>query len=175
MKKIFLYASAVVAMLAAGSCQKENLEQVKGGKTVSFTVAAPGQIQTKAIADGMNVDVLHYEVYSREKGAPNQLEIATDSPLAKGHVNMTTQQDPKFPTDPEKVINTATVELDLLKDQDLTIIFWAQVKGAGYYNVTTDGSTDLRKISFKPNKDVYANVEARLLSTRESISIQIIT
>ena len=161
MKKLLYCAVALAVTLFAGSCQKENLEQVKGGKTVTFTVAAPGQIQTKAIADGMNVDVLHYEVYSREQGAPNQLEIAADSPLAKGHVNMTPQQDPKFPNDPEKVINTATVELDLLKDQDLTIIFWAQVKGAGYYNVTTDGSTDLRKISFKPNKKVESNVEAR--------------
>ena len=68
MKKLLYCAVALAMTLFAGSCQKENLEQVKGGKTISFTVAAPGQIQTKAIADGMNVDVLHYEVYSREQG-----------------------------------------------------------------------------------------------------------
>lgn len=158
MKKLLFCASALAMLLFAGSCQKENLEPEKGGDTVTFTVSAPGQIQTKAIADGMNVDVLHYEVYSREDGASNHLENYDHAPLAKGHVSMKQIDDPD---NPGQKLNSATVDLDLIKDQDLTIIFWAQKKSVGFYNVTTDGSTDLRRISFRKSKLVEANVENR--------------
>ena len=58
MKKILLFASALAGLFLAGSCQKENFE-VAGDGTVTITVEAPGAMNTKAIADGTNVNEVH--------------------------------------------------------------------------------------------------------------------
>lgn len=123
---------------------------MKGKETVTFTVSALGQIETKAIADGLNVDVLHYEVYSREVDVSNTLD-GTDGPVAKGYVAMTKTTDPVD----GQTYNTATVDLDLLKDQDLTILFWAHVNGTGYYDVQ-----DLRSVKIQKTP-INANDESR--------------
>ena len=59
--KRLLYCAAALATLLFASCQQENLEPVGGGTAVTYTVEAPGALQTKAIADGTNVDELIYE------------------------------------------------------------------------------------------------------------------
>ena len=150
MKKLFFGVAVLSVLLLAGSCQKESLRPAKGMETVTFTVSASGQIETKAIADGLNVDVLHYEVYSREADVPNTLD-GTDGPVAKGYVAMTKTVDPVD----GQTYNTATVDLDLLKDQDLTILFWAHVNGTGYYDVQ-----DLRSVKIKKTP-IDANEESR--------------
>ena len=63
MKKLLYCAAALAMAFFAGSCQQENLEPVAGNGTVTFTVEAPANVQTKAIADGQNVDQLVYEVW----------------------------------------------------------------------------------------------------------------
>ena len=63
MKKILLLASALAGMFFAASCQQENLEPVQAGQQVTFTIEAPAAMQTKAIADGQNVNQLVYEVW----------------------------------------------------------------------------------------------------------------
>ena len=150
MKKFFFGVAVLSALVLAGSCQKESLRPAKGKETVTFTVSASGQIETKAIADGMNVDVLHYEVYSREADVPNTLD-GTDGPVAKGYVAMTKTTD----LVDGQTYNTATVDLDLLKDQDLTILFWAHVNGTGYYDVQ-----DLRSVKIQKTP-INANDESR--------------
>ena len=62
MKKILLFASALAGLFLAG-CQRENLEPEQAGQQVTFTIEAPAAMQTKAIADGQNVDQLVYEVW----------------------------------------------------------------------------------------------------------------
>ena len=136
MKKIFLIASALAGLFLAASCQQENLEPVGGGTTVTYTVEAPGALQTKAIADGTNVDELIYEVwYGDQKLYQNSTAMAVDPADGK---------------------NKAKVTLDLVNDQTYTILFWAQVAEADAY--VTD---ELTAVTYAKGADEYlANDES---------------
>ena len=129
MKKILLFASALAGLFLAGSCQKEKFEVPANG-TVTITVEAPGAINTKAIADGTNVNEVHYAVYKTNSGEDYSIDDsgAITGPLAQGVVEMSNKR--------------ASIEFDLLQDQDYTVIFWAQVKDAGHYTLG-----DLRTIT----------------------------
>ena len=132
-----LFVSALAAMVLAGSCQQELHPVTDGDTTVKFTVSA-GDIATKAIADGTNIDALHWEIYKTA-------EIATAAqPLGEKTI---------IDTDQNKEFN---VELKLLADQDYTIIFWAEVNGAGHYN-----TADLRNVQINDYANEMANDESR--------------
>ena len=147
MKKILLFASALAGLFLAGSCQRENLEPA--GNTVTFTVEAPGAIATKGtinagatIADGTNVNEVHYAVYKTHSGVDYSIDDsgAIDGPLAQGFVPMEGLR--------------ASINFDLLQDQEYTVIFWAQVKDADHYELG-----DLRTI--KVATSVMGNDETR--------------
>ena len=145
MKKL-LFSAAALATLLFASCQRDNLE-LSGDNAVVFTVEAPGAVTTKALADGQlfadgtNVNEVHYAVYMTNDGLPNS--ISNGSPLIQGIVPMSER--------------TATVRLNLLRNQEYTVIFWAQVKDAGHYNVG-----DLRTITMNVNDGkVAGNDETR--------------
>ena len=131
MKKLIYCAAALAAILTAGSCQRENIDAVSGG-VVTFTVTAPGTLDTRAIADGTNVNEVHYAVYKTNSGEDYAIDDSgdIDGPLAYGVVGMSKK--------------SATLKLDLLQDQYYTILFWAQVSGNDHY-VITNG--DLRQVS----------------------------
>ena len=139
MKKILLFASALTGLFLAASCQQENLEPV-GGNTVTIIVEAPGALNTKAIADGTNVNEVHYAVYKTNSNEEHAIEVADSEPLAQGCVEMANKR--------------ATINFDLLQDQNFTVIFWAQVQGAGHYTLN-----DLRTIEV--NSTVLGNDETR--------------
>ena len=147
MKKLLYCAAALGALLFAGSCQRENLEPAAGSGTVTFTVKAPDALATKGtindgatIADGENVNVVHYALYKTNDDEPNALK-GTDGPLAQGKVEMKNKQ--------------ATAKFDLLQDQEYTILFWAQVAEEDGMNAFYELG-DLRKITLKKNsKDEY--------------------
>ena len=138
MKKLMLFASALAGLFLAASCQQENLEPVGKGNTVTFAVEAPGALQTKAIADGMNVDELIYEVWITD-GKTNNLDGAQR--LYQSSTQMF-KEDGK---------NKATITLDLVNDQNYTVLFWAQVADADAYN--TD---HLTAVSYAKDIDAYA-------------------
>lgn len=137
MKRFCLSVSAVAAMLLAGACQQELNPVTDGDTTVTFTVNA-GDVATRAIADGTNIDVLHWEIYKTD-----DVESATQ-PLGEGNIS---------DKDGNKEF---TVELKLLADQKYTIIFWAEVDGADHYI-----TTDLRNVAIKDYDDEKANDESR--------------
>ena len=116
MKKLLYCAAALATMFFAGSCQRENFEPAGKGGAVTFTVTAPGELDTRAttIANGENVNVVHYAVYKTNPNEDYSIDDTgnIDGPLAQGVVPMNNK--------------TASVELDLLQDQDYTILFWAQ-------------------------------------------------
>ena len=136
MKKILLFASALAGLFLAG-CQRENLEPV-GGNTVTFTVETPGALQTKAIADGTNVDQLIYEVWL----TPTLGNLETDDAqkLYQSKV-LDKDGDKKF-----------TLELDLVNDQKFTVLFWAQVEG-------TYDTDELTAVGYKDITALKANDE----------------
>ncbi len=144
MKKLLYCAAALATVLFAASCQQEKLERVGNG-TVTFTVTAPGDLNTRTIADGENVNQVHWAVYKTNSGEDYAIDDSgnIDGPLAYGTVEM--------------FAKTATVELDLLQDQYYTILFWAQVAGKGHY-VINDG--DIRTVSVA-NTTIDANDESR--------------
>ena len=145
MKKILYSAAAIALAFFAASCQQENLEPVKGN-TVTYTVEAPGALQTKAIADGMNVNELVYEVWITSANGTTDLDGAQK--LYQATTQMF-QEDGK---------NKAKVTLDLVNDQHYTVLFWAQVAEADAYN--TD---DLTAVT-------YAKGAAEYLSNDESLA-----
>ena len=79
-------------------------------------------VQTKAIADGLNVDELIYEVWWTS--ADGTRDLTNAQRLYQGKTVMR----------PIGGVNKGTVELNLVKDQHYTILFWAQVKGTDVYN-----------------------------------------
>ena len=120
MKKIILFASALAGLFLAGSCQRESLEPEAVG--VTYTINLPEVAQTKGNSGYAEYD-LYYEVYKTVDAA----ELETADILFEKKVEMTG--------------NTVTLTLDLLNDQNYTILFWANKKGESYFNVA-----DLRNV-----------------------------
>ena len=121
MKKILLFASAIVGLFLT-SCQQENLEPVAGKGQVTFTIEAPAALQTKAIADGLNVDELIYEVWITG-ATPNQEDLSNATRLYQARTDMVQDGDRM----------KANITLDLVNDQNFTVLFWAQKSGLGVY------------------------------------------
>ena len=109
MKKLIFGAAILVSAFFAASCQQEMLDPQAEGTTVTYTVEVPGALATKA-ADGFE---LIYEVYRED----NTLIYESAEPI---------------PFD-----QTGKVELSLefVKDQNFTVLFWAQKTGSEVYNV----------------------------------------
>ena len=135
MKKLVYWAMGLAAVLTAGSCQKE-INYLDGNTNVVFQVST-GEIATKAIADGTNIDVLYWELYGADPAS-------AATPLGEGVVR---------DNDGDK---TFTVNLKLVADQDYNIVFWAQVDGQNHYVVD-----DLRNIQINTYADEKANDETR--------------
>lgn len=130
MKKLFYSAAIMALALFAGSCQQEDLAPV-GGNTVTYTVQVPDAIETKALGDDItNINVLHYEVY-RTKVANADTFTAADNLLYHKTAAMTN--------------GVATISLELVNDQNYTVLFWAQV---GETNEAYDVE-DLTKVTVK--------------------------
>lgn len=123
MRKIILFSVAAAGLLLGSSCQK--IGPVETGGNVSFEIQTPMDAVTKAIGNGENVDIVHYEIYKAESGHANSLVGGT--PLVKKSIAMSGK--------------TATLHLNLLEDQNYVALFWAQVDGRNYYDVA-----DLRNV-----------------------------
>ena len=134
MKKILLFASALAGLFLAGSCQRENLEP-QADKQVTFTIEAPAAMQTKAIADGQNVDQLIYEVW-----ITGQNQNVTDLSGATRLYQATTAME----QDGGRM--KANITLDLVNDQNFTVLFWAQQSGINVYNTEW-----LNAVTYQPN------------------------
>ena len=140
MKKILLFASALAGLFLAG-CQRENLEPVQAGQQVTFTIEAPAALQTKAIADGLNVDELIYEVWITKTPNAETLDGATR--LYQAKTGMTYD-------DANKRMK-ANITLDLVNDQNFTVLFWAQVAAADAYI-----TEELTAVTYAKAIDAYA-------------------
>ena len=143
MKKLLYCAAALATLLFAGSCQRENLEPAQESAAVTFTVEAPAALQTKAIADGLNVNQLIYEVWLTD-----ELGVLT-SGAQKLYQAETTMAE-------ENGVNKATLTLDLVNDQKFTVLFWAQVKEAGAYTTAKLTEVTYAKNEYNSNDESLA-------------------
>ena len=122
MKK-FLYSVAALALVfSAASCQQENLEPVAGSNTVTYTVQVAGAGATKALGDVIsNVNELHYEVYRTD---------------VKDDVTFTDADNLLYHKTADVDNGFANITLELVNNQNFTVLFWAQVANNGVYTVT---------------------------------------
>lgn len=131
--------SAAVMIFAASSCQKDEFRPGMGGDTiVTLEVELPGEFHTKAVADGKNVDILHYAIFA---GAdPAAVKDATGA---------------LYQSTAPVIDREASVSVELVNNQDYTLIFWAEVEGKGHYD-----TEDLREVKANTTK-LEANDESR--------------
>ena len=129
MKKLIYCAAALATALFAGSCQQEMLDTPATENTVTYTVELP-DVQTKAIGDAGNVDQLIYEVWKTE--LPNERDLNNPAKATRLYQKS------------EPILNGRTIiTVNLVQDQDYTILFWAQKENGGIY-----ATNDLTRVSY---------------------------
>lgn len=118
MKRIFWIAMGVTSLITA-SCHKEQTTLGVGTEAVvAFTVAVPDGLETKAMSQAENADIVYYEVWNADW--TKQLFPIDNSALASEPV-----QNKK-----------ATIELSLVVDQTYNFIFWACNEACNAYDVS---------------------------------------
>ena len=107
---------------------------------MSFVVEVPQSVKTKAaIASGLNVDILRYEIYGAS--------FDTDR-LAYGFV-----EDLSVTPEGKRCFE---LNLNLVADQTYNMVFWAEVKGAGHYD-----TSNLKNVKINNYDDELSNDESR--------------
>ena len=141
MKKL-LYSAAILALgFFAASCQQESLEPV-GGNTVTYTVQVPEALATRALGDDVtNINTLHYEVYRTAR--PETVNF-TDADNLLYHKTAPVNN------------GTATIALELVNDQNYTVLFWAQVGETNEAYEVRDLTKVTVKSGLKANQKDYA-------------------
>ena len=131
MKKLFYGVAALAIGFAAASCQQEGLEPAVNG-SVTYEITLPSVPQTKGENGYASYD-LHYEVYkTSDVEALSEAQFLFDETVTMNG-------------------NTTTVSLELLNDQNYTILFWAHQAGTDYYAVADNNQSDL--LSLQMNLD----------------------
>ena len=131
MKKYLLSSVALTALaLMATSCSDEQAQDLKAGaeSTVTFTAQLPGEMATRAFADGTKATELHYAVY--EKDTKTRLAVCksadgSQAGLLEGTATMTGLQ--------------TTISLQLTTGKEYDFVFWAAKPGNAVY--TFDSAT----------------------------------
>ena len=154
MKKLIFCVAALATALFAGSCQRELLDTA-GRDTVTYTVEVPG-VATKAIGDATNANQLIYEVWRTGSAKDTTLD-PTPADAAEPRTELLYQKKVAVEN------RVATFDVDLVKDQNYTILFWAQVvegdklTAPSAYYVTTD----LRNVMLRDDAEYGVFDEAR--------------
>ena len=143
MKKFFLSASVMTALLFTGSCQKESLSSADSECKVTFEVNVPSVVQTKAMSNAENADVVYYEIWNSDwttKLYPKQglAEAVVEDAVVDG-----------------KTVKQAKMQHNLVKGQTYSFIFWAQNKAFDGYDVTALKTVKVNYSKFKGNQDSY--------------------
>ena len=121
MKKSFFSAVALASLFFAASCQQENLEPVNASNTVTYTVQVPDVVATKALGDDVTaVDELVYEVYRT---------------VDERETSFSDVDNLLYHKTAEINNGVATITLELVNDQNFTVLFWAQTSGNSIYDV----------------------------------------
>lgn len=132
MKKVLFSTVAMSAlMLMATSCADDQTSDLKAGaeSTVTITAQLPGDMGTRAFADGKKATELHYAVY--EKGTTTPLEVCKKADGTKGQpegtATMTGLQ--------------TTISLQLTTGKEYDFVFWADAPGDNVYTFNSENQT----------------------------------
>ena len=144
MKKLLYCAAALAMALFVGSCHKENLEPEGNALTITYELQLPDVIGTKALGDDItNVDNLYYEVWRTDA---EKTTIFSDADHLLYHRDAINAFDDA---------GKATIELDLINNQNFTILFWADVPNNGIYDCSDLTNVKISQ-SLKSNMRKYA-------------------
>lgn len=132
MKKVSFSTVAMSAlMLMATSCADDQTSDLKAGaeSTVTITAQLPGDMGTRAFADGKKATELHYAVY--EKGTTTPLKVCKKADGTKGQpegtATMTGLQ--------------TTISLQLTTGKEYDFVFWADAPGDNVYTFNSENQT----------------------------------
>ena len=155
MKKIIFSAAVMVSAFFAASCQQEMLETQAGSNTVTYTVDVPNAIATKAIGDQVTaVDKVYYEVYRAA-----EVEDLSKSPVYQGEKPV--------------INNSASFDLEFVKNQEFVVLFWAQNSALVNTDVTSEEGmyniNDLRQIQLV-NPGAANNDAAQVFAGSDRVS-----
>lgn len=118
-------------MLMATSCADDQTSDLKAGaeSTVTITAQLPGDMGTRAFADGTKATELHYAVY--EKGTTTRLKVCKKADGTKGQpegtATMTGLQ--------------TTISLQLTTGKEYDFVFWADAPGDNVYTFNSENQT----------------------------------
>lgn len=131
MKKVLFSTVAMSAlMLMATSCADDQTSDLKAGaeSTVTITAQLPGDMGTRAFADGKKATELHYAVY--EKGTTTPLKVCKKADGTKGQEGTATMTGLK-----------TTISLQLTTGKEYDFVFWADAPGNNVYKFNSENQT----------------------------------
>lgn len=132
MKKILFSTVAMSAlMLMATSCADDQTSDLKAGaeSTVTITAQLPGDMGTRAFADGTKATELHYAVY--EKGTTIRLAVCKKADGTKGQLEGTATMTGL----------QTTISLQLTTGKEYDFVFWADAPGDNVYTFNSENQT----------------------------------
>lgn len=146
MKK-FLYISTILSTALLASCQNEKYDVIPADSTVRYTIQLPEDMKTKIIGDEAPAQMqLVYEVWRTD---------------VDGDIHFTEADRLLYHKDDATISNgTASIDIQVVKDQSSTVLFWAQVKDNGVYNV--EKLTEVQFVGSAANNDnavVFSGVD----------------
>lgn len=132
MKKVLFSTVAMSALiLMATSCADDQTSDLKAGaeSTVTITAQLPGDMGTRAFADGTKATELHYAVY--EKGTTTRLAVCKKADGTKGQLEGTATMTGL----------QTTISLQLTTGKEYDFVFWADAPGDNVYTFNSENQT----------------------------------
>ena len=132
MKKVLFSTVAMSAlMLMATSCADDQTSDLKAGaeSTVTITAQLPGDMGTRAFADGTKATELHYAVY--EKDTKTRLAVCKKADGTKGQLEGTATMTGL----------QTTISLQLTTGKEYDFVFWADAPGDNVYTFDSEKQT----------------------------------
>lgn len=132
MKKVLFSTVAMSAlMLMATSCADDQTSDLKAGaeSTVTITAQLPGDMGTRAFADGTKATELHYAVY--EKGTKTRLKVCKKTDGSTGQPEGTATMTGL----------RTTISLQLTTGKEYDFVFWADAPGDNVYTFNSENQT----------------------------------
>ena len=164
MKKVLFSTVAMSAlMLMATSCADDQTSDLKAGaeSTVTITAQLPGDMGTRAFADGLTAKHLQYAVY--EAGQSTPLKVFGDETTVVGEAEMVNLKK--------------SVILKLTSGKSYDVIFWADATTDSPYTfnpASQEVSVDYSKVNNNSdNCDAFFKKETITVSGNQSVDVKL--
>ena len=154
MNKLYFAGAAALAALTLASCSNDDMPVGGGEGKTTFSIQLPAGLGTRAFGDGTSAKKLYVAVY--EKGTANV--------LMSNFPGQTLNDDLIVATDfvSAGANPTATVTIDLVKNQSYDIAFFAQTEDAPYTydNAAQTVTVDyISAVASAENRDAFFTYE----------------